>query len=985
MRHRINLLLALLFVPILGGGYIFYGPTIGAALTWTQSNWSGGDGQLNWSDVTRYSSSSNLDISTPGSITLATGPTDWFDEDWQFRREITFNNADQGALTNFQALVVLNSSRIDYSQTQDAGQDIRFTDSDGTTLLDYEIELWNESGNSYAWVRIPQIDATSTTDSIFVYYGNNLATDAQDPTSVWGGSSYVAVYHMNQNTTEFSTNVVDSTGLNPGTAGGGDPGRIPSQSTGQVGFGLLFDEDRIYAGNNASTEVQSHTLSTWIRPTDLSDVALTHMIASKADDITEAGIEWGIRFGQLAFAYYDGSIQGWYAAGPTITTGSWLKVDFVWSVTNMILYVNGEQVASFPTSGGTIVYDADVLRIGEQQANHLWEGDMDEFRLKSAVTSADVIAAQYLSETDTFNAFGSEEELPTGDAGNLVSSIFDTTFESRWGSFNFAGTLSGSVDYGFKVRTGNQADLSDADDFSTCTEITVDGTDLSTNNCVDDGDRYVQYRIDLESLDGGVTNPIVNSVSVEYEQMDLAPPTISINPLTPDPTSDTTPTFTGTATDLLSTIQSVGFRIDSNVGVFTTCSAVDGTFDELSEDYTCTTPALSLGAHTIYTRATDLEGNTTAIGDYASDGFTVVDDTPPSISIIPLLPDPTHDTEPTFIGSTTDSQSQIQSVEFQIDSIAGAWTPCTAVDGAFNELSEDYTCTTGTLIYALHTIFVRSTDSFGNTQIPMNYASDVFEITPNDPSLLPPTIMSIHYIYSGDNAVYVKWFTDKLASSQVEYGSTISYGYITTETDLLPRVTEHQVYISNLSACTFYHFRVITEDSDGHKIFSGDNLLKTSGCVVTNPTPVPTPVPVPVAIPVSAPTAIDDSIGISDNIKTYRLQIIVVDEFDKPVPNAQVSLFSVERTALTNSSGEVVFEDVETGEHTIKVASSGSTGEQKIIVKGDSEQINLVIKLSPDTTMTYVVIFLAVTLVIVVGLFIRMLLKKRRPPKMERP
>ncbi|MGH7408685.1 MAG: DUF2341 domain-containing protein, partial [Candidatus Methylomirabilales bacterium] len=92
--------------------------------------------------------------------------------DWQFKRKLTFNNAGQlENLVNVPVLVVLNSTRIDYSQTQNAGQDLRFTDSDGTTLLAHEIEKWDEAGTSYVWVKVPQIDGSSTTDHIWMFYG----------------------------------------------------------------------------------------------------------------------------------------------------------------------------------------------------------------------------------------------------------------------------------------------------------------------------------------------------------------------------------------------------------------------------------------------------------------------------------------------------------------------------------------------------------------------------------------------------------------------------------------------------------------------------------------------------------------------------------------------------------------------------------------------------------------------------------------------
>ena len=101
-----------------------------------------------------------------------------------------------------------------------------------------------------------------------------------------------------------------------------------------------------------------------------------------------------------------------------------------------------------------------------------------------------------------------------------------------------------------------------------------------------------------------------------------------ITALTPDPTSDNTPTFTGTATDTLSNIAGVEYKVDA--GSWTAATASDGTFDSLSEGYTFTTAALADGAHTVYVRATDAAPtpNTTVEADYASDGFTIQSVTP---------------------------------------------------------------------------------------------------------------------------------------------------------------------------------------------------------------------------------------------------------------------------------------------------------------------------------------------------------------------
>jgi len=107
---------------------------------------------------------------------------------------------------------------------------------------------------------------------------------------------------------------------------------------------------------------------------------------------------------------------------------------------------------------------------------------------------------------------------------------------------------------------------------------------------------------------------------------DTTPPSVTLTPLTPDPTDNTTPTFTGTATDTGSNISSVEYKVDD--GSWTAATASDGAFDSLSEDYTFTTATLSEGEHTVYVRATDAASNTTAEADYASDSFTVQPVTP---------------------------------------------------------------------------------------------------------------------------------------------------------------------------------------------------------------------------------------------------------------------------------------------------------------------------------------------------------------------
>jgi len=125
--------------------------------------------------------------------------------------------------------------------------------------------------------------------------------------------------------------------------------------------------------------------------------------------------------------------------------------------------------------------------------------------------------------------------------------------------------------------------------------------------------------------DGVLSNNLAEEITATWAGGSVAiadtnPPTVTITPLSPDPTENTTPTLTGTATDE-SNISSVEYKVDD--GSWTAATASDGAFDSPSEDYTFTTAALSEAEHTVYVRATDAAANTTAEVDYASDSFTV--------------------------------------------------------------------------------------------------------------------------------------------------------------------------------------------------------------------------------------------------------------------------------------------------------------------------------------------------------------------------
>ena len=52
-------------------------PVYAATSPWTQSDWSGGSGQSNWSQTDKFSSSSGVTTSTANQVTLSTN-SNWY-------------------------------------------------------------------------------------------------------------------------------------------------------------------------------------------------------------------------------------------------------------------------------------------------------------------------------------------------------------------------------------------------------------------------------------------------------------------------------------------------------------------------------------------------------------------------------------------------------------------------------------------------------------------------------------------------------------------------------------------------------------------------------------------------------------------------------------------------------------------------------------------------------------------------------------------
>jgi hypothetical protein len=224
---------------------------IGANTGWPGEDFDGDIDEVRISNVARsvgWLQTSYNNQNDPSSF-YSVGTSSCWLGGFSCNRKITIDSskvAGTSNLTDFPMLVKIENDCNLKSEANGGsvkninGWDIVFTDSDGFTQLDHEIEKYDGTdGDLIAWVRIPSLPDDTDKD-IYMYYGHsNLTCDPSNPTGVWN-SNYRAVYHLHDDYDDSTQNNRD--GTNYGT----------TFTTGIIGNGALFTPsdgwDRIELG-----------------------------------------------------------------------------------------------------------------------------------------------------------------------------------------------------------------------------------------------------------------------------------------------------------------------------------------------------------------------------------------------------------------------------------------------------------------------------------------------------------------------------------------------------------------------------------------------------------------------------------------------------------------------------------------------------------------------------------------------------------------
>jgi len=301
-------------------------------------------------------------------------------------RKLVFANAGSATdLVGFPVLVLLDPSNFDYATVPAGPSDLRFEDAG--LALPFEVETWNPGGTSAIWVRVPQIDAGSSTDFILMHFGAS-ENSVQDPEAVW--ADYELVNHLDA-LTDSAGNGYDGTATNatlaPGRVGqgrrfaGGGSQRIIFASTG----GLLSGWSEF-------------SFELWIR----LDYAAIANIPGEPDVISKDGVLINGRI--IPSATYQVDIQfvdGTEYLNEPLPLQQWAHVIYVYDGSTLRLYLDAANAGSLQTTSA-LASSSSPLVLGGQSA---LRGDLDELRVSQTAWSADWIRAQHRSMTGQFVTF----------------------------------------------------------------------------------------------------------------------------------------------------------------------------------------------------------------------------------------------------------------------------------------------------------------------------------------------------------------------------------------------------------------------------------------------------------------------------------------------------------------------------------------------------------------------------------------------------
>ncbi len=313
----------------------------------------------------------------------------WWNQDWQFRKEVGFDLSPQGADIaaspgDVPVLVRLSLANFNYfNDAKPDGSDFRVVAGDDKTPLKFHFERY-DSQNQMAllWIAVPRLTGAAKSDRVYAYYGNSKATSAADPGGTYD-KDMALVLHFG----ESPGLPLDST----------QNKNNPTASTAELTSAALIAGGAKFAGAQTVTVPASATLrlvpsqgltaSAWVRIDQLQAAADALALEDGGKELV-LGIDRNRAFARFSSGTAPVTVQ---QGGGEIAAGQWHHLAVRLGEGQLKLFVDGAESGTAPV---TAVEIGGTFTVGGSARNaNYFVGELDEVQVSKVGRAPEWIKA----------------------------------------------------------------------------------------------------------------------------------------------------------------------------------------------------------------------------------------------------------------------------------------------------------------------------------------------------------------------------------------------------------------------------------------------------------------------------------------------------------------------------------------------------------------------------------------------------------------
>ncbi|MEW6427379.1 MAG: DUF2341 domain-containing protein [Thermodesulfobacteriota bacterium] len=325
-------------------------------------------------------------VAAVSAVFSAADASAWWNEEWQYRRQIALDTSEQGLgltqeLGSVTVLVKLHGGNFDFTRTREDGGDLRFVDATDKTPLKFRPAMYSAIDEmAFFWVQIPNLKANSAENSIYLYYGNPKAAAGAPATDVFD-TSHALVLLLDEMEglpadVSMHANAVGESTVSPG---------IPAV----VGAGVsLFGQEWISVTPSASLDfANGFTFTVWFRTADAN-------VSAELAGIGGEGVKTtvGLDNGDIVVDLAGEEIRATPAT--PVSANEWHHLAVAAGAGNAAVYLDGAQVTT-SAFVGKLPGPQSAVVIGGGEGAAGFAGELDEIRLSTLARPADWIRAEY--------------------------------------------------------------------------------------------------------------------------------------------------------------------------------------------------------------------------------------------------------------------------------------------------------------------------------------------------------------------------------------------------------------------------------------------------------------------------------------------------------------------------------------------------------------------------------------------------------------